>query len=263
MTWAKKLWHWLTSMRTALLLLFLLALIAVPGALLPQREISESQVNEYLDANPVMGKIYDKLMLFDVFSSPVFVALLTLLIISLIGCIIPRSIDHYKAYNAKPTRAPKYLHRMPHHAVGEVDMSIDEATARAERTLRKWRVARYEPADDRAGALSLSAERGYARELANLIFHVAIVALIAIFAYGRMVFYEGQIIVVTNSESEYAVPVEQSREFCNTSPANFDTFRAGPLFDGTGLTPFCFISHDFTAEYLQNGQADSFGSRIS
>ena len=44
--WAKKLWHWLTSMRTALVLLFLLALIAVPGALLPQREISESQVNE-------------------------------------------------------------------------------------------------------------------------------------------------------------------------------------------------------------------------
>ena len=98
MTWAKKLWHWLTSMRTALVLLFLLALISVPGALLPQREISESQVNEYLEANPVMGKIYDKLMLFDVFSSPVFVALLTLLIISLIGCIIPRSIDHYKAY---------------------------------------------------------------------------------------------------------------------------------------------------------------------
>ncbi|MCT1453171.1 cytochrome c biogenesis protein ResB [Corynebacterium sp. p3-SID1145] len=262
-TWAKKLWHWLTSMRTALMLLFLLALIAVPGALLPQREISESQVNEYLDANPVMGKIYDKLMLFDVFSSPVFVALLTLLVISLVGCIIPRSVDHYKAYNAKPTRAPKYLHRMPHHASATTGMSVEEATARTERTLRKWRVAHYEPEEDRAGVLSISAERGYARELANLLFHISIVALIAIFAYGRMVFYEGQVIVVTNSESEYAVPVEQSREFCNTSPANFDTFRAGPLFDGTGLTPFCFISENFTANYLQNGQADSFSSKVA
>jgi len=184
-TWAKKLWHWLTSMRTALMLLFLLALIAVPGALLPQREISESQVNEYLDANPVMGNIYDKLMLFDVFSSPVFVALLTLLVISLVGCIIPRSVDHYKAYNAKPTRAPKYLHRMPHHASATTGMSVEEATARTERTLRKWRVAHYKPEEDRAGVLSISAERGYARELANLLFHISIVALIAIFAYGR------------------------------------------------------------------------------
>ena len=261
--WAKRTWHWLTSMRTALVLLFLLSLIAVPGALLPQREVNSSKVDEYIAANPTMGKIYDTLMLFDVFSSPLFVALLTLLIISLIGCIIPRSIDHYRAYKAKPTRAPKYLHRMPFHASGDVETSLEDTAGHVKDTLKRWRVAEYAPEDDRAGAYSISAERGYSRELANLIFHVAIVGIIGIFAFGRMVFYEGQVIVVTNSESEYAVPVEQSREFCNTSPANFDTFRAGPLFDGTGLTPFCLVSHNFTADYLSNGQADSFSSAIS
>lgn len=256
-------WHWLTSMRTALVLLFLLALVAVPGALLPQREVSQSRVDEYIAANPTMGRIYDALDLFNVFGSPLFVALLTLLIVSLIGCIIPRSIDHYRAYRATPTRAPKYLHRMPFHAEGEVEASLDDVDKQVREVLRRWRVAEYSPEEDRAGVFSLSAERGYARELANLVFHIAIVALISVFALGRMVFYEGQVIVVTNSESEFAVPVEQSREFCNTSPANFDTFRAGPLFDGTGLTPFCFISHDFTASYLPNGQADSFSSAIS
>ena len=261
--WAKRTWHWLTSMRTALVLLFLLSVVAVPGALLPQREVNASKVDEYIAANPTMGKIYDALSLFDVFASPFFVALLALLIISLIGCIIPRSIDHYRAYKAKPTRAPKYLHRMPFHADGDVDVPLEEAVQHAKAQFKRWRVAEYTAKEDRAGAVSISAERGYSRELANLIFHVAIVAIIAVFAFGRMVFYEGQVIVVTNSESEFAVPVEQSREFCNTSPANFDTFRAGPLFDGTGLTPFCFVSHDFTADYLPNGQADTFSSTVS
>ena len=87
--------------------------------------------------------------------------------------------------------------------------------------------------------------------------------MIVAFAAGRMVFYDGQVIVVTNSESQYAVPVEQSTEFCNTSPANFDVFRAGPLFDGTGLTPFCIDAHNFRAEYLNSGQANGFWSDVS
>ena len=261
-TWAKKGWHWLTSMRTALLLLFVLSIVAVPGALLPQREVSQSRVEDYITANPTMGKIYDRLSFFDIFNSPIFAALLTLLVISLVGCIIPRSIDHYRAYAAAPTRAPKNLLRMPLHAAADTDAPPEDVVAHAKKVLQRWRIAEYTAEEDRAGALSLSAERGYARELANLIFHIAIVGLIAVFAYGRMVFYEGQVIVVTNSESQFAVHVEQSREFCNTSPANFDTFRAGPLFDGTGLTPFCFISENFTSEYLPNGQADSFSSRV-
>mgnify|MGYP001757852312 FL=1 len=78
-----------------------------------------------------------------------------------------------------------------------------------------------------------------------------------------MVFYEGQAIVVTNSESPHAIEVERSREFCNTSPSNFDVFKAGSLFDGTGLTPFCFESHNFRAKYLNTGQANGFWSDIS
>lgn len=262
-TWLRKAWHWLTSMRTALVLLFLLSLASIPGALLPQRNVSESLVNDYLDANPTMGPIYDRLQLFDVFSSTWFIAIVTLLMVSLIGCIIPRSIDHWRAYRAQPTRAPRYLSRMPLHAQGEVVGSREEVEAKVRGLLKRWHVASYSPEEDRAGTYSLSAERGYSRELMNLLFHVGIVGMIVAFAAGRMVYYEGQIIVVTNSESQYAVPVEQSTEFCNTSPANFDVFRAGPLFDGTGLTPFCIDAKNFRAEYLNNGQANGFWSDIS
>ena len=262
-TWLKKAWHWLTSMRTALMLLFVLAVASIPGALLPQRTVSSSLVDDYLKANPTTGPIYDKLQLFDVFQSTWFLAIIVLLTISLVGCIIPRSIDHWRAYKAKPTRAPKYLGRMPHHVEGEVAGAPEDVEKQLREQLKRWHVASYTPDEDRAGAYSISAERGYTRELMNLIFHIGIVAMILTFVAGRMVFYEGQVIVVTNSEAESAVPVEQSRVFCNTSPANFDVFRAGPLFDGTGLTPFCFESQNFSATYLNNGQANEFSSDIT
>ena len=45
-------WRQLTSMRTALILLFLLALAAVPGSVFPQRGVSPLRVGEYLRDNP-------------------------------------------------------------------------------------------------------------------------------------------------------------------------------------------------------------------
>ncbi|WJY67242.1 cytochrome c biogenesis protein ResB [Corynebacterium auris] len=262
-TWLRSAWHWLTSMRTALVLLFLLAIACIPGALLPQRRVSPALVEDFLEANPTTGPIYDRLQLFDVFGSTWFVAIVVLLMISLVGCIIPRSIDHWRAYRAAPTRAPKFLHRMPLHAQGEVEARLEDVEKQAREALKGWHVASYSPERDRAGRFSLAAEKGYTRELMNLLFHVGLVGMIITFAAGRLSYYEGQVIVVTNSESPYAVPVEQSREFCNTSPSNFDSFRAGPLFDGTGLTPFCFEALNFNADYLNTGQAVGFSSDIA
>nr|EEI14689.1 ResB-like protein [Corynebacterium accolens ATCC 49725] len=251
-------------MRTALALLFLLALAAIPGSLLPQRDLNEQNVQEFIESNGTVAEIYDKLQLFDVFSSIWFQAIFLLLAVSLIGCIIPRSIDHYKAWRTQPTRAPKYLHRLPLSAEGHSDKSEEELSAEIHKRLKRWRVAEYAPDKDRAGVHAFSAERGYGRELANLIFHVALVAILVTVAAGRLVNYEGQVIVVTESGSQGGnTSLEQSTEFCNTSTSNFDSFRAGPLFDGTGLHPFCMTAHDFTAKYLPNGQAEMFTSNVS
>ena len=264
MKYLRKAWHWLTSMRTALALLFLLAAAAIPGSLLPQRSLNETNVNEYIASNGKVAEIYDKLQLFDVFESVWFQAIYLLLAISLIGCIIPRSWEHYKAWRSKPTRAPRYLEKMPLHAAATSERSFDELQASAKKMLGTWRFTEVQPDEDRAGAYSISAERGYARELFNLIFHIGLVAILAAVALGKFFSYEGMVIVVTQSGSyENATKVDQSTEFCNTSTSNFDSFRAGALFDGTGLNPFCFIAHDFTAKYLSNGQAEMFTSNIS
>ena len=52
--WLRWMWRQLTSMRTALLLLFLLAIAAVPGSLLPQRPVNPLRVQQYIrDALPI------------------------------------------------------------------------------------------------------------------------------------------------------------------------------------------------------------------
>ena len=89
-------WRGLTSMRTALVLLFLLALAAVPGALLPQRSLNAGKVATYIANRPTLGPLMDKLELFDVFGSFWFTAVYVLLFISLVGCILPRCVDHAK-----------------------------------------------------------------------------------------------------------------------------------------------------------------------
>ncbi|QNQ89538.1 cytochrome C biogenesis protein ResB [Corynebacterium poyangense] len=254
--WLKRAWNWLTSMRTALALLFVAAVGAIPGALLPQRNLNEQRVEEYIANNGTIAEIYDKLRFFDVFSSPWFNAIGILLVISLVGCIIPRSWVHYKALRTPPVRAPKRLERMPHFQEGVVEKSEEDISAFIRRRLKRWHLAEYQPSEDRAGKHSFSAENGYIREFFNLVFHLALVAILLTASAGKLLTYEGQVIVIADEDGEGST-------FCNTSTANYDSFRGGALFDGTGLAPFCVAVHDFTADYLPNGQAEMFSSNIS
>lgn len=80
---ARNMWRSLTSMGTALVLLFLLALAAIPGALLPQRGLNAAKVDDYLAAHPLIGPWLDELQAFDVFSSFWFTAIYVLLFVSL------------------------------------------------------------------------------------------------------------------------------------------------------------------------------------
>src|SRR5206468_4026460 len=65
-------WRQLTSMRTALLLLQLLAVAAVPGSLLPQRPVNPLSVQQYISDHPKLGPFLDRLSGYNVFSSPRF-----------------------------------------------------------------------------------------------------------------------------------------------------------------------------------------------
>ncbi|GGC76490.1 cytochrome c biogenesis protein [Hoyosella rhizosphaerae] len=241
-------WRNLTSMGTALVLLFLLAVAAIPGALLPQRSLNTQRVNEYIAEQPTIGPILDRFGFFDVFSSFWFTAIYALLFISLIGCIVPRAVDHWHALRAPVVRVPRNLARLPKHRVGTLEGTPDDVAATAQQMLRRWRVSVRKNGSD----VEISAERGHSRELGNLVFHVALVFVLAAVAIGRVLGYEGSVIVVANG----------GPGICTGSPAVYDSFRAGQGVDGTELTPFCVRVNDFTADYLPTGQAEMFTSNI-
>src|SRR4051812_9213426 len=90
-------WRQLTSMRTALVLLFLLALGAVPGSVIPQDAVSSFTAATWRDQHPKLTPVYEKLGLFHVYSSPWFSAIYLLLMVSLVGCILPRTRVYAKA----------------------------------------------------------------------------------------------------------------------------------------------------------------------
>ncbi|KQY39133.1 MULTISPECIES: cytochrome c biogenesis protein ResB [Nocardia] len=243
-------WRGLTSMRTALVLLFLLALAAIPGALLPQRSLNAQKVDQYIADRPTLGPWMDRVELFDVFGSFWFTAIYVLLFISLVGCILPRCWDHYRALRTPPVPAPRNLSRLPHHSSETDDRTPDEVIEAAKASLRGWRTE-VRPGQ-RDGEVTLSAEKGYLREFGNLVFHLSLVGLLVAIALGKLLGYEGNVIVIAND----------GPGICTTSPAVFDSFRAGNTNDGTGMTPLCIKVKDFKADYLPTGQAEMFHSNI-
>jgi len=246
-------WRGLTSMRTALILLFLLALASLPGALLPQWSLNQSKTAGYITAHPFWGPWLNRLGFFEVFASPWYSAIYLLLFISLIGCLLPRTFDFARQLRAVPVATPRNLARMPLHTEYTVTGdSVEVVTDRVEQALRgkHWRVASRTEA---GGVHTISAEKGYLREVGNLIFHFSLVGLLVAIAIGKLFGYEGSVIKTVG---------DQQGAFCSTSPVVYDSFRPGLTVDGTDLTPFCLRINSFHAEYTDSGQPLKFSTDI-
>ena len=249
-------WRQLTAMRTALVLLFLLAVAAIPGSLLPQRSLSQNNVSQYFVDHPTLAPWLDRLYLFDVFSSPWFAAIYLLLFISLIGCVVPRAIEHGRALFAPPPPAPRHLLRLPENTELSTPLAGPAALDVVEEELRvsRFRVVRRDGPAHSAGssgipAPELSAEKGYLRETGNVLFHLSLLALLLGLAGGKLWGYEGSILVT------------EGQGFCN-SFQQYDTYSAGPLVDSGDLTPLCVDLDDFQAEYEENLTAASYTADI-
>ena len=214
-------------MRTALFLLLLLAIAAVPGSLFPQRGADPNGVTGYFSANPQLAPFLDKLQLFDVYTSVWFSAIYLLLFASLIGCVIPRTKHHLDALRAKPPKTPVRLTRMVGFRASilpaELRATSVEPIESARDILRRsrYRVAVYE--DDRSK--SVSAERGYLRETGNLVFHVALLGVLFAVGFGGGFGYTGQKVVV------------EGQSFVNSLPS-YNSFNPGRFFSDASLVPF-------------------------
>jgi len=229
--WLRWIWRQLTSMRTALILLLMLAAAAIPGSIYPQRSADPNGVTTYFQQNPTSAPIMDRFQLFDVYSSSWFSAIYILLFISLIGCVIPRIGVHAKALMAPPAATPTNLSRMPaFKAVKAGPKKRAAAVPSAEVLLKKkgYRVS--------VGENSVAAERGYWRETGNLIFHVALVGLLIAVGVGGAYSYSGQRILV------------EGDTFVNNL-AGYDSINPGIAFNESQLPPFAMTLNQFDVAY--------------
>jgi cytochrome c biogenesis protein len=244
-------WRRLTAMRTALVLLFLLAVAAVPGSLLPQRPLNPGKTASYIKSHGGWGRFLDSIGMFDVFGSAWFAAIYLLLFISLVGCLVPRIRVHARALARKPLPAPRNLDRLPESGRFATSTPPEDYAAAARGALgRRWRI---EQRAEASGAITVSAEKGYTRETGNLIFHVALLASLILIAIGRLYTYEGQLIL------------KQGDGFCN-AVFNYDTWKPGRLAAENKVhpAPFCVDKLTrFTASYTADGEPKSFRADVT
>jgi cytochrome c biogenesis protein len=241
-------WRRLTSMRTAIVLLFLLALASVPGSLLPQRPLNPAKVQSYLQTHGAWGRFLDAIGGFDVFGSVWFSAVYLLLFLSLIGCIVPRIRVYARALRSQPLKAPRHLSRLAENGRLDSAMSAEQAAQRAKAMLRpRWRtVTRVED----SGAVTVSAEKGYSREAGNLLFHVSLLVALVLIAAGRLFSYQGSVVVV------------EGTGFCN--PGLYDSFHAGRSVDESKVAKFCIDNlNSFNATYLADGTPSQFRADVT
>jgi cytochrome c biogenesis protein len=245
----RRFWRQLTSMRTALLLLTLLALAAIPGTVIPQRGLDPVKVNDYIKDHPHLGPLLNHLSLFDVFGAPWFAAIYLLLFLSLIGCLVPRIRLHAAALRRRPPNAPRHLMRLPASMQWESDADPEVIAAAAHRTLRssRWRADRR---DEPGGVITVAAEKGYLRETGNLVFHVALLILLIGIALTGLFGYKGTVLVT------------EGGSFANAR-GFYDVFQPSRLYSDSQLAPFSFSLKKFTASYQDSGEPTSFHAFVT
>jgi cytochrome c biogenesis protein len=241
-------WRQLTSMRTALILLFLLAVGSVPGSIVPQEGINPSGVQQYYLAHPALAPWLNRFGLFNVFAAPWFAAIYLLLFISLAGCVVPRTIKLARTARALPPPAPRNLARLPSSVRYETGLPPGEVLDAAAGYLRRLRFRL------RRGDGWVSAEKGHRREAGNLLFHLALLGVLLSIGLGGVFGYKANRLLV------------QGTSFANTV-TDLDVYHPGRLVSPTDLAPFTVALDHFDASYVlsgpNRGQPSSFQAHIS
>jgi cytochrome c biogenesis protein len=255
--WLRWAWRQLTSMRIALILLFLLALASVPGSILPQQGNNAPGVQQYYTAHPALAPWLNHLGLFNVFAAPWFAAIYLLLFASLVGCVVPRTFRLAGSARTLPPRAPRHLSRLPRSAEYATTLPPADAAEVAAGVLAGHGFRLRRPSAEKAAGETgawVSAEKGYLREAGNLLFHLALLGVLVSVALGGLFGYKADRLLI------------QGQTFADTASA-LDEFHPGRFVTDADLAGFTMTLNKFTATYIssgeQAGQPSSFDARVT
>ena len=231
-------------MRTALVLLLMLALASVAGSLIPQEPNTPERVAQFQVAHPLASQIYSAFGFFNVFGSWWFTLITFLLFTSLVACLLPRTRAVFRSMRQKPVHA-REIDSFRHYEEREVNADPEEAIARSHAVLRRrlFRVAR---APDKT---ALAAEKGLLREAGSLVFHWAFILVLVGVIVGKGTGYSGRIAVI---EGQTWVD----------AGANYDgQVRTGRYFTGD-YSGIGVNLESFQDTYRQSGQPMDFVSHV-
>ena len=236
-------WREYRSMRTALVLLVVLAAASILGSLFPQEGISPQRVDRYFADHPALAPVLERLGLFDVFGSAWYMAVYLALLGALVACLVPRTRALVRVLRSRPPRGGD-LARYRTRASFETPAPPEEAMAAARRVLRRnrFRLATHDG--------ELAAEKGYLREAASLLFHVSLLVLLVGLAWGKGYGYRGQAAIVEG-------------ETWANARVGYDSFSPGRFFGPERLAPFQLRLNDFTNSFHPDNTPREFASRLT
>jgi cytochrome c biogenesis protein len=238
-------WRTLRSMRTAIILLLMLAAAAVVGSLIPQIPNSPQRVAAYQADHPFWAKVFQAAGFFDAFGAWWFALITALLFVSLVACLIPRSRAMIRTARAKPIHA-RELDAFPAFAERTVAFAPDAAASGAAAVLRR---KHYRVELDAPGG-SVAAEKGALREIGSLAFHWAFLVLLIAVIVGKGTGYVGHATIVegdgwTDARFNYDGDLRTGRFF-------------GGTFSGTQIQ-----LQDFQDDFRTSGIPMDFSSELT
>lgn len=241
-------WRRLRSMRTAIQLLIAVAVISILGSVIPQRNAAPSKVAEFVEDHRFWGEVFDRLGLFEVFTSWWFLTLIGFLLFVTGACLIPRTRAAL-AHAPRLKRAPEPGHLPDVRFTTEVasELSVDEAERAARKVLRRRRW-RSSPVND---ANQWIAERGHSRETGSVLFHWSFFLVALAAALTITTKFEGSAVVVEKTSW-----VEGGR-------VNFDEYSEGAF--ARWINPhggFTVTVDDFNVAYGDDGMPRSYTSKV-
>lgn len=226
----KSLWNYLRSMKFAIILLFLLLLTNIPTIWIPQHSESSDKVFKFYIEHKTLANIFNKLQLFDIHSSIIFISIYILLIISLIGCLIPRTYTYINLIRNKSYKSISKINKNLY-----LYKNIEIPNDQIEQYENELKLKKYK----------LINNYGYKgiliREFGNLCFHYGLILTIILIFISNMYSYKGIFTLSTGSR------------FINV-PLSYDNFQHGKLYNIKNIDNINFTLNKFNASYTKKIQ---------
>ncbi len=191
------LWKVFSSMKTAVVLLLLLALVSIAGTLIKQNQPAEEYIKHY---GTVGYNVFTRLGLTDVYHSSWFTILLALVGVNLAVCTINRFGPAWRrTFAPEIATDPDRIGRMARNETLTCELSVEEAAAKVAGALRagSYRVAKRADGDH----VSLYATRGRVSIWGPYLTHLSILVIFAGAAIGGLAGFEGRAIIEEGTDT--------------------------------------------------------------